>query len=73
MGRWKSWAMLRYLHRSATPTHTYASQMLTHGNYVIPAHAKLPADLLATFKRLPPEVLQALAEQGHPLDVELLS
>jgi len=47
MGRWKSWTMLQYLHKSALDTSTYASRMLTGGNFVIPKHQFLPADALS--------------------------
>ena len=46
MGRWKSWAMLEYLHSSSLDTSDYARRMLTGGNFVIPSHQKLPADVL---------------------------
>lgn len=45
MGRWKSWAMIRYLHRSAADTTTYAQRMLTGGNYTISRHQTLPSDV----------------------------
>ena len=44
MGRWKSWVMLRYLHRSAMNTSDLSEKMLTGGNFVIPRHAMLPTD-----------------------------
>ena len=46
MGRWKSWAMLEYLHNSSIDTSDYAARMLTGGDFVIPSHQKLPADVL---------------------------
>jgi len=45
MGRWKSWAMLRYLHRSATDTTTFARRMIPGGTFTIARHATLPADV----------------------------
>jgi len=42
LGRWRSWAMLHYLHRSATNTSSYASTMLFHGEFSISTHAKFP-------------------------------
>ena len=42
MGRWKSDAMMSYLHRSALDTATFASKMLTGGRYSISRHAELP-------------------------------
>jgi hypothetical protein len=45
MGRWKSWTMIQYLHRSATNTTDLAARMLQHGNFIIPQHAFLPADV----------------------------
>ena len=42
IGRWKSWTMIRYLHRSATSTTSFAEQMLTGGNFSIAQHATLP-------------------------------
>ena len=45
-GRWRSWAMLHYLHRSQTTTQHYATQMLQGGVFTIARHAKLPADIL---------------------------
>ena len=44
-GRWKSWTMIRYLHRSATDTSGFATKMLSGGTYVISAHATLPDDV----------------------------
>ena len=46
MGRWKSWAMLEYLHSSSIDASDCASRMLMGGNFVIPSHQKLPADVL---------------------------
>jgi hypothetical protein len=45
-GRWKSWAMLHYLHRSQTTTQHYATDMLQGGVFTIARHAKLPADIV---------------------------
>ena len=44
-GRWKSWTMIRYLHRSATDTSDFATRMLEGGNYVISTHATIPDDV----------------------------
>lgn len=46
IGRWKSWAMIEYLHRSALDSTGYATKMLLGGNYIIPQHQKLPADVI---------------------------
>jgi len=45
MGHWKSWAMLQYLHRSATDTMSFAQHMIAGGTYIIDHHATLPADI----------------------------
>ena len=45
-GRWKSWAMMEYLHKDAVDTTPFASAMLHHGHYQIAAHAALPKDIL---------------------------
>ena len=47
LGRWKSWELLTYLHRSATNTTNYAAQMLEHGRFHVTTHAFLPADVLS--------------------------
>ena len=44
MGRWKSDAMIRYLHRSALDTSDLSARMLTGGDFVLPQHQPLPAD-----------------------------
>jgi len=44
-GRWKSWTMIRYLHRTAADTSDFASRMLEGGTYVISTHATLPDDV----------------------------
>jgi len=46
MGRWRSWAMIEYLHNSVMDTSKFATKMLRHGEFVIPPHQKLPADVL---------------------------
>ena len=46
MGRWKSWAMIEYLHNSGLDTTSYAGKMLVSGAFTIPQHQKLPADIL---------------------------
>ena len=46
-GRWKSWAMLEYLHRSATDTSEYAQLMVQGGTYVISRHETIPSDVAA--------------------------
>jgi hypothetical protein len=58
LGRWKSWAMLEYLHRSATNTTPYAQMMMAGGRYTIDRHATLPADI-------------PLSLPSDPLDSEL--
>ena len=45
MGRWKSDVMIQYLHRSALDTSDLSARMLTGGNFVIPQHQHLPADV----------------------------
>ena len=55
MGRWKSWTMIRYLHRSALDTADLSSKMLLGGTFVIQKQHKLPVDaaqLLAEAARL---------------------
>ena len=44
LGRWKSWTMLRYLHRSAMHTTDFAQRMLAGGTYVLSKHAIIPDD-----------------------------
>ena len=44
VGRWKSWAMTRYLHQTATSARDSAAQMLVSGNFAITTHPTLPAD-----------------------------
>ena len=46
VGRWKSWAMLEYLHRTALTTDDFATRMLTHGRFHITTHEFLPTDVL---------------------------
>ena len=46
MGRWKSWAMLEYLHASSIDTSDFAGRMLQGGHFVIPTHQQLPSDVL---------------------------
>jgi hypothetical protein len=46
-GRWKSWTMLRYLHRSATHTTDFAQRMMIGGVFVLSQHATLPDDATA--------------------------
>jgi hypothetical protein len=58
LGHWKSWAMLEYLHRSATNTTPYAQMMMAGGRYTIDRHATLPADI-------------PLSLPSDPLDSEL--
>jgi len=47
-GRWKSWAMLQYLHRSATNTTDFAERMIIGGTFIISKHATLPDDVAST-------------------------
>ena len=44
VGRWKSWAMMRYLHQTATSASDFAARMLISGNFTITTHPTLPAD-----------------------------
>ena len=44
VGRWKSWAMICHLHRTATETHDFAARMLASGNFAINTHPASPAD-----------------------------
>ncbi len=46
VGRWKSWTMIRYLHKSATVTTDLAARMMIGGNYALTNHATLPADAI---------------------------
>ena len=46
MGRWKSWAMLEYLHNSSIDTTDCAARMVAGGTFVIPSHQRLPADVI---------------------------
>ena len=46
VGRWQSWAMLEYLHRTALNTDDFAERMLTHGRFRITTHEFLPDDVL---------------------------
>ena len=45
-GRWKSWAMMEYLHKDAVDTTPFAQAMLHNGVYSIAKHASLPQDTL---------------------------
>jgi len=45
MGQWKSWAMLQYLHHSATDTMSFAQCMIASGTYIIEHHTTLPTDV----------------------------
>ena len=44
MGRWRSWAMIEYLHRSGTDTSHYAQLMFDKGNFRLVRHSPLPTD-----------------------------
>ena len=44
VGRWKSWAMTRHLHHTATSASDFAAQMLVSGNFTITTHSALPAN-----------------------------
>ena len=52
VGRWRSWAMREYLHRSATDTSSYAQMILNFGNFTIQRLAPypLPQDALAVIQ-----------------------
>ena len=54
IGRWRSWAMIRYLHRAALDTTNYANRMLQAGQFTIQEHSILPADVLSTLQLYPP-------------------
>jgi hypothetical protein len=56
VGRWKSWAMIQYLHKSATETNDLAARMVIGGNYSLTTHAVLPQD-----------TVDWLAAVGHPV------
>lgn len=51
-GRWKSWAMIHYLHRSQTTTSAYASKMVAGGHFTIARHQHLPDDILSRLSKL---------------------
>ena len=55
VGRWKSWAMMRYLHRTATSTNDFAAQMLASGHFAITTHPTPPADTATIVAPLPTE------------------
>lgn len=57
VGRWKSWTMLRYLHRSATETTEYAQRMLDSATYVLSTHATLPDDAVSLIQQADPDDL----------------
>ena len=59
VGRWRSWAMLEYLHLKAAPTHHLAPQMLTGGRFTITSHSTLPADALLLIQKVPPAAAAA--------------
>ena len=44
VGRWKSWAMMRYLHQTATSASDFAARMLISGNFTITTYPTPPAD-----------------------------
>ena len=46
MGRWHSWAMLECLQASSLETTSFAQRMVASGDYIIPRHQFLPADVL---------------------------
>ena len=54
VGRWRSWAMIRYLHRTALDTSDYATRMLQAGQFTIQEHSILPADVVSTLLLYPP-------------------
>jgi hypothetical protein len=45
MGRWESWCMIEYLLVDALDTSPFAAKMLIGGEYEIPRHQTLPADV----------------------------
>lgn len=52
IGRWRSWAMREYLHRSATDTSSFSQKMLNFGSFTIQRLAPypLPQDALAVIQ-----------------------
>jgi hypothetical protein len=46
VGRWKSWTMIRYLHKSATVTTDLAARMMIGGNFSLTNHATHPPDAI---------------------------
>ena len=46
MGRWKSWAMLEYLHNEALDTSSFAARMVKGGTFILPKHQTIPSDVL---------------------------
>jgi hypothetical protein len=56
LGRWQSWQMLTYLHRSATDTSSYASKMLHGGHFTLQRHAGLPQDVVDLLAQFPTPV-----------------
>jgi hypothetical protein len=46
VGRWKSWTMIRCLHKSAAVTTDLASRMMIGGNFSLTNHAALPEDAI---------------------------
>jgi hypothetical protein len=54
-GRWKSDAMLRYLHTQAVPAMNHiAAAMLQHGNYNFQPNNNIPVQAQAVLQALPP-------------------
>ena len=54
VGRWRSWAMLRYLHQQGLDTLPFANQMLQMGHFQISSHSPLPSDVASIISKYPP-------------------
>ena len=78
VGRWKSWAMMRYLHRTATSASDFAARMLASGNFAITTHPAPPADTATVVAPLLMEesdcqLLVNMKQMTHPLHPPLHS
>ena len=54
VGRWRSWAMIRHLHKTAPDAGSCANCMLAGGQFVTQEHHHLPADIPSTLTANPP-------------------
>ena len=68
VGRWRSWAMIRCLHRTALDTAACANRMLTAGHFATQEHSHLPTDVLTTLARNPP--VTTSSPPSESMDVE---